>query len=120
MRSKEIERIRKQSIIITAKQLIYTHHGSISTYLVTYYIAHIYIPAYNNALFQYILAVLTAFYAEKGYYLWLIWLLDMGKKVTTYQQKGYYISEFALLILYFPLNSAFISSRINVSILIPH
>jgi len=60
MRSKEIERIRKQSIIITAKQLIYTHHGSISTYLVTYYI---------NALFQYILAVLTAFYAEKGYYL---------------------------------------------------
>ena len=51
-------------------------------------------------------------------------MIDMftcfGKKVTTYQQKGYYISEFALLILYFPLNSAFISSRINVSILIPH
>lgn len=47
MRSKEIERTRKQNIIIIAKQLIYTHHGSISICLVTYYISHIYIPAYS-------------------------------------------------------------------------
>lgn len=48
MRSKEIERIRKQNIIITAKLLICTHHGSFSICLVTYYISHIYIPAYST------------------------------------------------------------------------
>ncbi len=37
----------------------------------------------KNNLNLHIVALLEAFYAEKGYYLWVIWLLLTGDMVTT-------------------------------------
>lgn len=34
--------------------------------------------------------IIKAIYAEKGYYLWVTWLLLISDMVTTYGQKGYY------------------------------